>query len=230
MSFLPDALIHKSFQGVVDHKGHVVVEIGPGPGGLTRSLLGIGAQVVVVEKDTRFTPILEALQQAAGPQKLHLVWEDAIPLCMDEEAQGGHRLLQVVPQSWRASATRLSVVGNLPFAVATPLLLGLLRQIAEGQGVFAGPHQVSLALIFQQEVAEVWWWIPPFNSPSSLYLVPWVSFWTGWESSCVCVFLYLSLYVTLSKLQKSQCGSPPSLFFLFLFCLVKQRVSFRSYT
>jgi 16S rRNA (adenine1518-N6/adenine1519-N6)-dimethyltransferase len=46
-------------------EGDVVIEVGPGPGGLTRALLETGARVVAVEKDKRFLPLLEELAEAA---------------------------------------------------------------------------------------------------------------------------------------------------------------------
>src|SRR3569623_587715 len=53
--------------------GDLVIEVGPGPGGLTRALLETGAQVLAVEKDERFRPLLEDLARAAPPGALTLV-------------------------------------------------------------------------------------------------------------------------------------------------------------
>ncbi|HQR88287.1 MAG TPA: rRNA adenine N-6-methyltransferase family protein, partial [Caulobacter sp.] len=50
----------------------VVVEVGPGPGGLTRALLETGARVVAIEMDSRFMPILAELSEAAD-QRLEVV-------------------------------------------------------------------------------------------------------------------------------------------------------------
>ena len=105
-----------------------VLEVGPGPGGLTRAILETNAlQVVAVERDSRCIAALQPLVKAAAG-RLTLLEADA--LSFDWAAQ--------VP-SPRA------VIANLPYNVATPLLLGWLRQ-AE---VF-----VSLTLMFQKEVAE----------------------------------------------------------------------------
>ena len=57
--------------------GETVIEVGPGPGGLTRALLEAGAHVVAVEKDARFVPLLEELALHA-PGRLHVVNEDAL--------------------------------------------------------------------------------------------------------------------------------------------------------
>ncbi|WP_372786258.1 16S rRNA (adenine(1518)-N(6)/adenine(1519)-N(6))-dimethyltransferase RsmA [Phenylobacterium sp.] len=109
--------------------GDGVIEVGPGPGGLTRALLETGAQVTAIEKDQRFRPLLEDLARAAEPGALRLEFADA--LAADEAAltagAAGH------------------VVSNLPYNVGTPLLLKWLT----------GPWRpASLTLMFQKEVAQ----------------------------------------------------------------------------
>ena len=108
-------------------EGQTVLEVGPGPGGLTRALLEAGAVVVAVETDPRFLPILEALS-AAADGRLTVVQADA--LAVDETALLG------------AAA---HVVANLPYNVGTPLLIKWLT----------GPFRpASMTLMFQKEVAE----------------------------------------------------------------------------
>jgi 16S rRNA (adenine1518-N6/adenine1519-N6)-dimethyltransferase len=108
--------------------GDVVIEVGPGPGGLTRALLEAGCEVVAIEKDPRFLPLLEPLAQAA-PGLLRIELADA--LAADEAALAGGRAA--------------SVVSNLPYNVGTPLLIKWLT----------GPlAPASLTLMFQKEVAE----------------------------------------------------------------------------
>ncbi|HYE46764.1 MAG TPA: 16S rRNA (adenine(1518)-N(6)/adenine(1519)-N(6))-dimethyltransferase RsmA [Caulobacter sp.] len=108
-------------------EGRLVVEVGPGPGGLTRALLEAGANVVAVEKDPRFLPLLSELAEAA-PGRLRLVQADA--LRVDERALAGEDAL---------------VVSNLPYNVGTPLLIKWLT----------GPWRpASMSLMFQKEVAE----------------------------------------------------------------------------
>jgi 16S rRNA (adenine1518-N6/adenine1519-N6)-dimethyltransferase len=103
-----------------------VIEVGPGPGGLTRALLETGARVVVVEKDERFQPLLASL--AAVAPNLTLVLGDA--LSVDEAALAGGPA---------------HLVSNLPYNVGTPLLIKWLT----------GPWTpASLTLMFQKEVAE----------------------------------------------------------------------------
>jgi 16S rRNA (adenine1518-N6/adenine1519-N6)-dimethyltransferase len=108
--------------------GHTVLEVGPGPGGLTRALVEAGANVVVVEKDPRFIPILRSLSQAANG-RLTVVEGDALD--QDE--------LLILPPDEAAH-----VVSNLPYNVGTPLLVKWLT----------GPFRPkSMTLMFQKEVA-----------------------------------------------------------------------------
>jgi 16S rRNA (adenine1518-N6/adenine1519-N6)-dimethyltransferase len=107
--------------------GQTVIEVGPGPGGLTRALLEAGAKVIAVEKDPRFLPLLEELAQAADG-RLTLVQGDALKV--DEAALAGG------PGH---------VVANLPYNVGTPLLIKWLT----------GPWRpISMSLMFQKEVAD----------------------------------------------------------------------------
>ena len=109
-------------------EGQTVIEVGPGPGGLTRALLEAGAQVIAVEKDPRFLPLLAELAGAA-PGRLTLIEGDALTV---DEAQ----LLDGKPGH---------VVSNLPYNVGTPLLIKWLT----------GPWRPkSMTLMFQREVAQ----------------------------------------------------------------------------
>jgi 16S rRNA (adenine1518-N6/adenine1519-N6)-dimethyltransferase len=110
----------------------IILEVGPGPGGLTRALLETGARVVAVEKDPRFLPVLAQLQQAA-PGRLTVVQDDA--LRVDERA-----LADAVEPG-----APVRIVANLPYNVGTPLLIKWLT----------GPlRPQSLSLMFQKEVAQ----------------------------------------------------------------------------
>jgi 16S rRNA (adenine1518-N6/adenine1519-N6)-dimethyltransferase len=114
-----------------DLEGATVVEVGPGPGGLTRALLAGGARrVVAIERDER---CLAALAEIAAhyPGRLEVVSGDALAVDMAALAGGPAR-----------------IVANLPYNVATPLLVGWLR--AEPWP----PWWTSATLMFQREVAE----------------------------------------------------------------------------
>jgi 16S rRNA (adenine1518-N6/adenine1519-N6)-dimethyltransferase len=105
-----------------------VIEVGPGPGGLTRALLASpAADVTAIELDRRATAALAPLDAAAAG-RLRLIAGDAL----------GIDVAALAPPP------RL-VVANLPYNVATPLLIGWLRSAAAFE---------RLVLMFQQEVAE----------------------------------------------------------------------------
>ncbi|TCD14309.1 16S rRNA (adenine(1518)-N(6)/adenine(1519)-N(6))-dimethyltransferase RsmA [Oricola cellulosilytica] len=111
---------------------YTVIEVGPGPGGLTRALLTHGAKrVIAIERDERCLPALAQIA-AHYPGRLEIVQGDA--LTTDFEA-----LASTVP-------TR--IVANLPYNVGTELLTGWLE--AEPWP----PYYDSLTLMFQREVAE----------------------------------------------------------------------------
>ena len=113
-------------------EGAAVLEVGPGPGGLTRALLEAGARVVAVEKDRRFLPLLAELAEAAEG-RLRVVDGDA--LSVDAAAE----LAAHAPDAPTA------VVANLPYNVGTPLFTGWLT----------GPFRPgSMTLMFQKEVAD----------------------------------------------------------------------------
>ena len=105
-----------------------VVEIGPGPGGLTRALLEAGAaQVVAIERDRRCVAALQELV-AAYPGRLTIQADDA---------------LEIDPTTLVPAPRR--IIANLPYNIATPLLIGWLRNITAYD---------ALGLMFQKEVAQ----------------------------------------------------------------------------
>ncbi|MGB0630208.1 MAG: 16S rRNA (adenine(1518)-N(6)/adenine(1519)-N(6))-dimethyltransferase RsmA [Alphaproteobacteria bacterium] len=110
--------------------GKAVLEVGPGPGGLTRALLETEAhRVIAIERDPR---CIKALQDLAGlaDGRLHIVEQDA--MAFD-------------PAPLAAEFGPLVVVANLPYNVATPLLIGWLKRIE----LFD-----RMILMFQSEVAD----------------------------------------------------------------------------
>ena len=109
-----------------------VVEIGPGPGGLTRALLALGARhVIAVEHDARAIPALEAIARRY-PGRLEIV-------CADAQTFD--------PKPYLGSA-KAKIVANLPYNIATVLLIGWLS-------VEPWPTWFDMmVLMFQREVAE----------------------------------------------------------------------------
>ncbi|KAG7226241.1 hypothetical protein INR49_002991 [Caranx melampygus] len=128
-------------------KGAHVCEVGPGPGGLTRSILNAGVvDLVVVEKDTRFIPGLKLLSEAA-PGMMRIVHGDILTYRMDRGFPVD------IAKPWEGDPPNLHIIGNLPFNVATPLIIKWLENIANRTGPFAY-GRTRLTLTFQKEVAE----------------------------------------------------------------------------
>lgn len=112
--------------------GRTVLEVGPGPGGLTRALLAEGAaRVIAIERDQRCVPALEAVADAYDG-RLTLVSGDALEADEASLVGGGNAL----------------VVANLPYNVATMLLIKWLTATPWP------PWFDGLTLMFQREVAE----------------------------------------------------------------------------
>ena len=107
-----------------------VVEVGPGPAGLTRAILTAGAKrVIAIEKDKTTEPILSQIIDASDG-RLTVIFDDALrvnfsALGFDEYA----------------------ICANLPYNVGTELLIGWLQKIAKGEKI------KSMTLMFQREVA-----------------------------------------------------------------------------
>lgn len=112
-------------------ENHTVLEVGPGPGGLTRALLAGGAkQVIVLEKDRRFVPALSEIA-AHYPGRMQIHQMDALGADQKSLVSGPTK-----------------VIANLPYNIGTALLIDWLK---------AGNQHIwwdSLTLLFQKEVAE----------------------------------------------------------------------------
>jgi 16S rRNA (adenine1518-N6/adenine1519-N6)-dimethyltransferase len=111
-----------------DLDGRNVIEVGPGPGGLTRALLASGAaSITAIELDPRAVAAIEELAASAGG-RLHVITADAMTVDLPALVEPPRQ-----------------VVANLPYNIASPLLVRWLRQAAAFE---------RLTLMFQQEVAE----------------------------------------------------------------------------
>lgn len=135
-----------------DIAGKPVIEVGPGPGGLTRALLEAGANpLIAIEKDARFLPLLAPLAEWSGG-RLRVVHGDA--LAADEDAllawtadvSPANRSATDTASPARTPAVQAaSIVSNLPYNVGTPLLVKWLK---------AGAGRGDMTLMFQKEVAQ----------------------------------------------------------------------------
>jgi 16S rRNA (adenine1518-N6/adenine1519-N6)-dimethyltransferase len=124
---LDPQLLRRIAAAAGDLRGRTVLEVGPGPGGLTRALLEAGAaRVIAIERDPR---CIEALRELAGTAegRLELVEADAREVGLAGLGPGP-----------------VSVVANLPYNIATALLLRWLGELERIE---------RLTLMFQREVA-----------------------------------------------------------------------------
>lgn len=118
-------------RSVPDVEHTPVVEVGPGPAGLTRAILMAGApRLIAIEKDKTTEPILSQIVDASDG-RLSVIYDDA--LRVDFSALG---------------LSEYAICANLPYNVGTELLIGWLHKIASGEKI------KSLTLMFQREVAQ----------------------------------------------------------------------------
>jgi 16S rRNA (adenine1518-N6/adenine1519-N6)-dimethyltransferase len=136
-NFLVDGnIVRKSLDLAAVAAGDTVVEVGPGLGTLTSALLDAGAEVWAVEKDRTLHAHLEATLQnatadAARAARFHLLEGDAVE----------HPLAALPAER---AAAGFKIVANLPYAIATPWL----------DGVLSGPLPDRMVLMLQQEAAQ----------------------------------------------------------------------------
>ena len=131
-NFLLDLNLTTRIAGAAgDLTGVTVIEVGPGPGGLTRALIAAGAErVVAIERDGRCVAALEEIAERCRG-RLTIVAADALAIDM---------------AAFAGPPTR--IVANLPYNIATPLLIGWLKVEPWP------PWYQSMTLMFQREVAE----------------------------------------------------------------------------
>ncbi len=129
-------LMRKIARAAAPLEEHVIIEVGAGPGGLTRALLAEGAQhVIVIEKDRRAIPLLEVIaNHHAG--RMTIVHDDALKVNIPALLNG----------------RKARIVSNLPYNVGTELLLNWLN--IEPWGIDGNPWYDRMILMFQKEVAQ----------------------------------------------------------------------------
>lgn len=165
-------LNHKLMKGLVRAAGimpgHRVIEVGPGPGNLTRAILEQSPfEVLAIEKDRRFLPLLEHLADAVLPGQLKILLGDALDHELNnvfgnpKELASKYDLPEELPdylfnfsRDWDDSQyPQIRVIGNLPFSVSTAILIKWLNHISM-RNSFWQYGRVPMLLTFQEEVAR----------------------------------------------------------------------------
>ena len=117
-------------RSVPDIESTTVIEVGPGPAGLTRAILMAGAKrVIAIEKDKTTEPILSQIIDASEG-RLSVIFDDALRVNFSA-----------------LDVKEYAICANLPYNVGTELLIGWLHKIAAGEKIS------SMTLMFQREVA-----------------------------------------------------------------------------
>ena len=109
---LVDENIQQKFASLVrPEKGETIIEIGPGLGAITESLLASGAKVIAIEQDPRFIEILQG-ELAQDFKTLTLVKADILKVDLKKYVRG---------------KDKLKIVGNIPYYITSPILLHLIK-------------------------------------------------------------------------------------------------------
>ena len=146
-NFIMDPRLLDRFAKLCKPAGKTVVEVGPGPGGITRSILGQGARrCIAIEKDDRFLPALQLLNEASGG-RLDVIHGDVMTLNMETMWPGSDQV------DWHGPPPDMEIIGNLPFNVSTPLIIRWLNAMSEQKNIWKF-GRVPLTLTFQLEVAQ----------------------------------------------------------------------------
>lgn len=128
-NFLTDPnILHRIVKGAGSLENRTVIEVGPGPGGLTREIIQYPCkQIILIEQDSRCIPYLENLKDHFQGE-FTILNKDALEL----------------PLHTFGEAPRI-IIANLPYNISVPLLLQWLRHLDDFE---------SLTLMFQKEVAD----------------------------------------------------------------------------
>ncbi|KAK3921702.1 Dimethyladenosine transferase 1, mitochondrial [Frankliniella fusca] len=144
---LEGRLTDKIAKAAGNFKNGDVCEVGPGPGSITRSILRRDpGRLLVVEKDPRFLPFLQMVQEASQG-KLNIVLGDILSVDMCKMFRDDLRM------QWDERCPNIHIIGNLPFSVSTPLIIQWLKDISLRKNAWSF-GRVRMTLTFQKEVAE----------------------------------------------------------------------------
>ncbi|XP_038223386.1 mitochondrial dimethyladenosine transferase 1 [Zerene cesonia] len=142
-------LIDKIVRAAGDIQNHVVCEVGPGPGGITRSIIKQAPRkLILIEKDPRFIPSLELVADACKDKiDLDIITGDILTTDI------AHFIPKDVKTDWHDPPPPINLIGNLPFSVSTILIVRWLENISKQEGPWA-LGRTRMTLTFQKEVAE----------------------------------------------------------------------------
>uniref|UniRef100_A0A0B7BIC6 rRNA adenine N(6)-methyltransferase n=1 Tax=Arion vulgaris TaxID=1028688 RepID=A0A0B7BIC6_9EUPU len=125
----------------------VVIEVGPGPGGITRSILNTSAsRLIVIEKDKRFLPSLQILKETSN-HRMEVIHGDVLDFNLQSLLSMDYKT------EWKDRLPNIHIIGNLPFSVSTPLIIQWLRSMSKMSGAWSY-GRTPCTLTFQKEVAE----------------------------------------------------------------------------
>lgn len=147
---LDENLTNKIVKKAGDLSACDVLEVGPGPGGITRSILRkYPKRLIVVEKDIRFKPTLNMLAEAytAINGKMEILFDDILRINLQSVFS------DIEKTEWEDKAPKIHLIGNLPFNVSTHLIIRWLQAISEKTGPWSF-GRTRMTLTFQKEVAE----------------------------------------------------------------------------
>lgn len=149
-NFLMDErLTDKIVKAAGNMQGNYVLEVGPGPGSITRSIIRKEPKhLVVVEKDRRFLPTLELLAEVSKDfMKMDIIRGDILDFPIESTFPDCQKI------HWHGPRANVQLIGNLPFAISTRLLVNWLKDISLNRGAWQY-GRATMTLTFQQEVAE----------------------------------------------------------------------------
>lgn len=146
---LEPRLLDKIVRAAGNIENHVVCEVGPGPGGITRSIIQQHPRkLILIEKDPRFIPSLELLGDVCKDKvDLDIITGDIL------KTDVAQFIPPDVKTDWLDSPPPVNLIGNLPFSVSTILMIRWLELISKQEGPWAF-GRTRMTLTFQKEVAE----------------------------------------------------------------------------
>ncbi|XP_050295552.1 dimethyladenosine transferase 1, mitochondrial [Anthonomus grandis grandis] len=150
-NFLLDERITDKFVRAAGNvRDHYVCEVGPGPGSITRSIVKKAPKkLIVVEKDSRFVPSLELLQESCKPYTdMHIEVGDILTYNLE------HGLIGAQNVPWHYDTlSPIHLIGNLPFSISTALIIKWLEHISQKSSAWTY-GRTPMTLTFQKEVGE----------------------------------------------------------------------------